>query len=153
MGNYKKLGKVLRLYLPFINQQKVLFIVSTLLAIGVEVVSVIAPIYFQKTIDALVQSSNDTAIIIFAIFALLIILYRVSNFLLDRLKIRLQATVMNISARDVFTHFQLKSKSFLMPPFLWSSISRTPNLVSPFRFRSANNFLTLQPAPTVTLVL
>ena len=70
MDNYKKLGKVLRLYLPFINQQKILFIMSTLLAIGVEVVSVIAPIYFQKTIDALVQGSNITAIIIFAIFAI-----------------------------------------------------------------------------------
>ena len=134
MGNYKKLGKVLRLYLPFINQQKVLFIVSTLLAIGVEVVSVIAPIYFQKTIDALVQSSNDTAIIIFAIFALLIILYRVSNFLLDRLKIRLQATVMNISARDVFTHFQLKSKSFFENNFSGALVNKFDKFLTAFEY-------------------
>ena len=134
MDNYKKLGKVLRLYLPFINQQKILFIMSTLLAIGVEVVSVIAPIYFQKTIDALVQGSNITAIIIFAIFALLIILYRVSNFLLDRLKIRLQATVMNISARDVFAHFQLKSKSFFENNFSGALVNKFDKFLTAFEY-------------------
>ena len=134
MDKYRKLQKVLRLYVPFMKDYKFSGYATIVGQIFASLATIFAPLYFQQTIDNLESFQLELAFKTFVIFSFLILFYRVINYIGDRFKIHFQASVMKSAGYENYKHLLRRSTTFYEERFSGKLINKFDKFLTAFEY-------------------